>query len=118
MAGILPHVKAGKVKAFLVTSRQRFPGAPDIPTAAEAGLPGSELEFWIGMLAPARTPPALIARLNREIGEILQTPEMRKTLLAQGAEAAPGTPEEFAAFINSESAKMKNLIELTGMRVD
>ncbi len=118
MAGVLPHVKAGKMKAYVVTSRQRFPGAPDVPTAAESGLPGLELEFWIGMLAPARTPSALITRLNRDIGEILQSPEMRKTLFAQGAEAVPGTPAEFTAFINSESAKMKNLIELTGMRVD
>jgi tripartite-type tricarboxylate transporter receptor subunit TctC len=118
VAGILPHVKAGKVKALIVTSRQRFQGAPDVPTATEAGLPGSEYEFWIGMLAPARTPAALVARLNLEIGEILRTPEMQKTLLAQGAEAAPGTPEGFAAFIYSESAKMKKLIELTGMRVE
>jgi len=115
---VLPHVKAGKVKAYVVTGRQRFPGAPDIPTAAEAGLPGFELEFWIGMLAPARTPPALVARLNREIGEILQTPAMQTMLLAQGAQAAPGTPDQFAAFINSESAKMKKLIEVTGMRVN
>ena len=86
---------------------KRFPGAPDIPTAAEAGLPGFELAFWIGMLAPAHSPPALVAKLNRDIGEILRTPEMRSILLAQGAEAAPGTPDEFAAFINSESAKMK-----------
>jgi tripartite-type tricarboxylate transporter receptor subunit TctC len=115
---VLPHVKAGKVKAYAVTGRQRFPGAPDIPTAAEAGLPGFELEFWIGMLAPARTPPALVARLNREIVEILRSSEMRTTLLAQGAEAAPGTPDEFAAFISSESAKMKKLIEVTGMRAE
>jgi tripartite-type tricarboxylate transporter receptor subunit TctC len=115
---VLPHVKAGKLKAYVVTGRQRFAGAPDIPTAAEAGLPGFELEFWIGMLAPARTPPAIVAKLNRDIGEILRTPEMRTILLAQGAEAAPGTPDEFAAYINSEAAKMKKLIELTGMRAD
>lgn len=115
---LLPYVMAGKVKAYAVSGRQRFPGAPDIPTAAEAGFPGFELEFWIGMLAPARTPPILVARLNRDIGEILKTPAMRATLLAQGAEAAPGTSDEFAAFINSESAKMKKLIELTGMRAD
>jgi tripartite-type tricarboxylate transporter receptor subunit TctC len=115
---VLPHVKAGKVKAYVVTGRQRFPGAPDVPTAAEAGLPGFELEFWIGMLAPARTPPALVAKLNRDIGEILRTSAMRTMLLAQGAEAAPGTPDEFAAFIRSESAKMKKLIEVTGMRAE
>jgi tripartite-type tricarboxylate transporter receptor subunit TctC len=70
------------------------------------------------MLAPARTPPALVVRLNRDIGEILHTPAMQATLLAQGAQAAPGTPGEFAAFVKSESAKMKRLIELTGMRAD
>jgi len=118
LAGILPHVKAGKVKALVVTSRQRFPGAPDVPTAAEEGLPALELEFWIGVLAPARTPSALVARLNREIGQILQLPEMRATLFAQGAEAAPGTPKQFADFIGAESAKMKTLIETTGMRVE
>ena len=115
---VLPQVKAGKLKAFAVSGRERFPGAPDVPTAREAGFPGFEFEFWIGLLAPARTPPAVIAKLNHDIGEILRTPEMRATLLAQGAEAAPGTPEEFAAFITSESAKMKSLVELTGMRAD
>jgi tripartite-type tricarboxylate transporter receptor subunit TctC len=115
---LLPYVKAGKVKAYAVSGRQRFSGAPDILTAAEAGFPGFDLEFWIGMLAPVHTPPALVARLNRDIGEILHTPSMRTTLLAQGAVAAPGTPDEFAAFISSESSKMKKLVELTGMRVD
>jgi tripartite-type tricarboxylate transporter receptor subunit TctC len=118
LPSVLPYVKAGKLKAYVVTSRQRFPGAPDVPTAAESGLLGFELEFWIGMLAPARNPPALVARLNRDIGEVLQTPAMQSMLLAQGAHAAPGTPREFAAFINSESTKMKKLIELTGMRAD
>jgi tripartite-type tricarboxylate transporter receptor subunit TctC len=114
----LPYVKAGQVKAYVVSGKRRFPGAPDIPTAAEMGLRGFELEFWIGMLAPAHTSPALVARLNREIGEILQTPAMRTMLLTQGAEAAPGTPDEFAAFIRSESEKMKTLVERTGMRAD
>jgi tripartite-type tricarboxylate transporter receptor subunit TctC len=118
MAGILPHVKAGKVKALIVTSRQRFPGAPDVPTAAEEGLRDLELEFWIGALAPAGTPSALVARLNREIADILQSTDMRALLFAQGAEAAPGTPKEFGDFISSESAKMKKLIEATGMRVE
>lgn len=115
---VLAQVRAGRLKAFAVSGRKRFPGAPDIPTAAEAGFPGFELEFWIGMLAPAGTPPAIVARLNRDVGEILQSPEMQATLLAQGAEAAHGTPDEFAAFMGSESARMKRLIELTGMRVN
>lgn len=115
---MLPHVKAGRVKAYVVTGSQRFPGAPDVPTAAESGLPGFELEFWIGMLAPARTPADLVTKLNRDIAEVLRTPAMHATLLAQGARAAPGTPSELAAYITSESAKMKRLIELTGMRAD
>jgi tripartite-type tricarboxylate transporter receptor subunit TctC len=115
---MLPHVKAGRVRAYIVTGSQRLPGAPDVPTAAESGLPGFELEFWIGMLAPARTPPELVARLNRDIAEVLRMPAMHATLLTQGARAAPGTPGEFAAYIASESAKMKRLIELTGMRTD
>ena len=118
LSGILPHVQAGKLKPLLITSRQRFPGAPTVPTAAEQGLPDLQLEFWIGMLAPAGTPPALIARLNREVGEILQAPETRTTLFSQGAEAAAGTPKEFADYIASESAKMRQLIEATGMRVE
>jgi tripartite-type tricarboxylate transporter receptor subunit TctC len=115
---LLPHVKAGKLKAYVVTSKHRFPGAPDVPTVAEAGLPDLELEFWIGMLAPAATPSAVIAKLNRDIGEILETPAMHATLLAQGASAAAGTPNQFAAYISSESAKMKRVIELTGMHAE
>ena len=115
---VLPHVAAGKLKAYAVSGKERFPGAPDVPTAAETGFPGFEMEFWIGVLAPARTPSALVARLNRDIGLALREPALRTTLLAQGASAAPGTPEEFAAFIATESARMKRLVESTGMRVD
>lgn len=118
VASSLPHVKAGKVRAYVVTGTQRFPGAPDIPTASEAGVPGLELEFWIGMLAPARTPGALVATLNREIGEILRTTEMQDKLLAHGATAAPGTPGEFAAYMKIESERMRKLVDATGMRVN
>jgi tripartite-type tricarboxylate transporter receptor subunit TctC len=118
LPSMLPHVKAGRVKAYVVTGSRRFPGAPEVPTAAESGLPGFELEFWIGMLAPARTAPALVAKLNRDIADVLRTPAMQAALLAQGATAAPGTPSEFAAYITSESTKMKRLIEQTGMRAD
>ena len=117
-AGILPHVKAGKVKALLITSRRRFAGAPEVPTAAEEGLPSLELEFWIGMLAPAGTPQPLVARLNREVREILQSREIHAALLAQGAEAVPGTSQDFADYIAAESARMKKLVETTGMRVE
>lgn len=115
---LLPHVKAGKLKAYIVTGSKRFHGAPELPTAAEAGVPGFELEFWIGLLAPAGTPSEIVARINRDVGEIMRTPEMQAVLLAQGAHAAPGTPREFAEFISAESTRMKRLIETTGMRAE
>ena len=71
---VLPQVRGGKLKAFVVTSRERFPDAPDVPTAAEAGLPGLELEFWIGPEAPASTPQAILTKINQDVGEILRTP--------------------------------------------
>jgi tripartite-type tricarboxylate transporter receptor subunit TctC len=115
----LPHVKASKVKAYAITSTKRSSEAPNIPTMAEAGLPafGSD-HYWLGMFAPAHTPAAILGKVNRDLVEILRTPAMRNALLAQGAEPAPGTPEEFTPFIKSETAKLKKLIELTGMRAD
>ena len=118
LPSILPQVKGGKVRAYAVTGSQRFSGAPELPTVAEAGLPGFELAFWIGILAPAHTPSAVVAKINQDVGELLRTPQFRVLLLSQGAEPAPDTPEQFAAFIQGESEKMKRLIELTGMRAD
>ncbi len=111
-------VSAGKLKAYAVTTGKRFSGQPEIPTASEAGLPGFESLYWIGMLAPARTPGALVDKLNRDVVDILQTQALQAALLVQGAESAPSTPEEFAAFINSETAKLNREIELTGVRVN
>lgn len=117
-ANTLSFVNAGKLKAYAVSSKKRFTGTPDIPTADEAGLPGFESTYWLGMLAPAGTPAQLIGKLNRDFVEILQTAAMRAALVTQGAEAAPGTPEEFAAFIKSETVKLKEVIDRTGMRAD
>jgi tripartite-type tricarboxylate transporter receptor subunit TctC len=114
----LPHVKAGRLKAFVVTGSERFDGAPDVPTAAESGLPGFELEFWIGLLAPARTPSEVVARLNRAVGDVLRTREMGQTLLTHGARPAPGTPEQFVEYIARESAAMSRLVRATGMRAE
>src|SRR5262245_25204963 len=115
---ILPHVNAGQAKALAVTSARRMAGAPDIPTVAEAGLPGLESEQWVGMLVPAGTPDAIADEIGRRLVEMLQSSEMRDKLQAQGAEAAPGTPAEFADFMASETVRLKTLIETTGLRVD
>jgi tripartite-type tricarboxylate transporter receptor subunit TctC len=112
----LPHVKTGKVKAYASTGRTRFAGTPDIPTMAEAGLPGYYADYWVGMFGPAGLPAPLVAKINRDVVEILQTPAMQAALFAQGAEASPKTPAEFAEFVKSETARMKKVIEFAGVR--
>jgi tripartite-type tricarboxylate transporter receptor subunit TctC len=112
----LPQVKAGKARAYAVTSKSRFAGAPEVPTAHEAGLPGFEASGWFGMLAPARTPPSLVDRLNRDMVEILRTPATEAWLLSQGAVPSPGTPAAFAEFIRSETVKWKKVIEAAGVK--
>ena len=114
----LPHVKAGRVKAYAVTSSKRFAGAPEIPTMAEAGAGAFVTTYWFGLLAPARTPPALVNRLNHEVVALLQSPGMKSALLEQGTEPGAGTPEEFGAFIRSETARFKKVIEAAGLRAE
>jgi len=116
VAVALPHVKSGKVKAFVVTSRQRFAGAPDIPTVIDAGLPELEADYWIGMFAPARTAPSLVARINRDIVSLLESPAMRASLLEQGAGPVPGTPGEFSAFVRSETRKWGHVVRTAGIK--
>ena len=104
------QVKAGKLKALALLSAKRFSATPEIPTSVEQGFPGLESYVWFGLYAPARTPRALIAKINRDVVSILRLSETRDALLAQGAEAVPTTPEEFAAFQKSESAKWGKVI--------
>ncbi len=114
----LPQVKAGKARAYAITSKSRFAGAPEVPTAHEAGLAGFESTAWFGMLVPARTPANLVGKLNRDMVEILRTPAIQAWLLTQGAVPSPGTPEEFAAFIKSETAKWADVVKRAGVKVD
>jgi tripartite-type tricarboxylate transporter receptor subunit TctC len=118
LPNVLPHVRAGKLRAYAITTGKRFVAAPEVPTASEAGIPGFESEQWLGLLAPAKTPPVVIEKLNRDVAEILQTTQMQALIVAQGAVPSPGTPEEFAAFIASETLKLKKVIDLTGMRAE
>ena len=115
---VLPQIGAGQLKAFAVTSPRRFSGASDIPTAAEAGLPRLEAEQWIGLLAPAGTPTAIVEKLNRDIVDVLRPPAFQDMLRAQGGEAAPTTPAEFAAFMASETLRLKTLIEAGGLQIE
>ena len=112
------QLQAKKVKAFTVTSLQRFPGTPEIPSATEAGVPGLDALLWFGIMAPAKTPPAIVAKLNREIVESFNQPDTKEALLKMGAIAAAGTPEELREFIKAELAKWTPVIKAAGIKVE
>ncbi|HEV2976540.1 MAG TPA: tripartite tricarboxylate transporter substrate binding protein [Casimicrobiaceae bacterium] len=114
----LQQIKAGKLRAIAVTSAQRAPALPDIPTIAESGLPGFEATSWFGIVAPAGTPPTIIARINADVNQWLQSPEAKEKLLAQGAVAAGGSPEQFAAYIHTETEKWARVVKASGAKVD
>jgi tripartite-type tricarboxylate transporter receptor subunit TctC len=107
---LMPHVKSGKLRALGITSAKRSSVVPDVPTVAESGLPGYEAYGWFGLVAPARTPAAIVSQLNTEIVRILQTSEMKARLAELGAEPASYNPAEFLAFIRRENAKWDKLI--------
>jgi tripartite-type tricarboxylate transporter receptor subunit TctC len=114
----LPQIKAGKLKALAVTSRERAPALPNVPTIAESGFPGFEASSWFGLLAPAGTPQPVIATINGEVAKWLASPDAKEKLLAQGANAAGGTPEDFAKHIAAETAKWQKVVKESGAKVD
>jgi tripartite-type tricarboxylate transporter receptor subunit TctC len=116
MPAAMPHVKSGKLAPVAVTSARRSPALPDLPTIAQAGVPGYEASTWYGVLAPARTPPSVIARLHENIVKILAVPETRERLADQGFEPVGNSPEEFGAYIRSEIAKWSKVISDAGIR--
>jgi tripartite-type tricarboxylate transporter receptor subunit TctC len=118
MPPALPHVAAGKIKALAVTSSKRSPVTPDVPTIAETGLAGYEVINWYGVLGPAGLPKDIVGKLNREIHGILTLPDVKKQLASQGAEVLTSTPQEFGAFISSETRKWAKVVKLSGARVD
>ena len=114
----LPQIKAGRLRALGVTSAQRAPALPDVPTIAESGLPGYEASSWFGLLAPAGTPKDVVAKVNGEVARWLASPEAKEKLLSQGANAAGGTPEDFARHIAAETAKWQQVVKASGAKVD
>lgn len=105
-----PQVKAGRLRALAITSARRSSVAPELPTVAETGFPGYEVIGWFGWLAPARTPNAIVARLNAEIVKVLRAPEVRERLLSQSTEPVGNTPAEFASLMKSERDKWARVI--------
>jgi len=118
MPTVLPQVQAGRLRALAVTSSARSPAAPELPTIAEAALPGYSITNWIGLFAPSGTPRDVVGKLNGETVRIMQAPEIQKRLTLEGAKFTPGTPDEFTAFVKSEIAKWAKVVKEAGIRVD
>jgi tripartite-type tricarboxylate transporter receptor subunit TctC len=112
----LPHAKAGRIKTIAVTGAKRSAVAPQTPTISEAGVPGYEVVGWYGMAAPAKTPKAIIERLNATVNRVL--PELRERYESLGMDLGGGTPEEFGAFLRSERDKWARVVKLSGAKVD
>jgi tripartite-type tricarboxylate transporter receptor subunit TctC len=114
----MPHVRSGRLRALAVSGTQRLPALPEVPTVAEAGVPGYEFLGWTGIAAPAATPGPVIARLHAEIAKVLSTAEARDWFASLGAEPGLQTPEEFAAFIRAEYAKWGQVIRDAGIKLE
>lgn len=112
------HLKGGKLRAIAVTSKARSPQLPEVPTMEEAGLPGYVVDSWFGVFAPSATPKAIIDRLGAEIARASQAPEVREKLLGAGFAVVGGTPAEFDAFVKSEVARWKRVVEVSGAKAD
>ena len=118
MVATYPMVKGGKLKALAISSPRRFAAAPDIPTVAESGLPGFETGSFQGLVAPAGTPPEIVARLHQTITKVLATPEMQERLATAGAELRPGSPAEFGGFIRDEKARWAKVVKDSGEKFE
>ena len=112
----LPHVESGKLRALAVTSARRFASVPNLPTMAEAGVPGYEAVSWNGIAAPAGTPKDIVVRIQGEIARVLQLPDIKERFFKDGIEPVGSTPEQFAAHIRSERAKWEKVVERAGIK--
>jgi len=114
----LPQLQSGKLRALGVTTAKRSPAAPDIPTLAEAGLPGFDMTTWHGIVAPAGTPPAVIAKLNAEVVKALNTQEVRDKFKQNGIDPVSSTPEQFGNLIQSEITRWREVVKASGAKAD
>ncbi|MGH8617195.1 MAG: Bug family tripartite tricarboxylate transporter substrate binding protein [Burkholderiales bacterium] len=118
MASVLPHVKGGRIKALGVSSARRSPLASDLPTIAEAGLPGFEYATWYGMLVPARTSKAIVGRIHADTAKVLKVPQVHERLTAQGLEIYVTPPEAFETYLKAEIAKWDKVIRAAGIKAE
>jgi tripartite-type tricarboxylate transporter receptor subunit TctC len=113
-----PHIKAGRLRALAVTTPTRWAGTPELPTMQEAGVPGFSITQWYGLITSAKTPRLLITKLNKEIARIVQLPDVKEKMAADGANAVGNTPEEFNAHIRAEVAKYGKLVKEVGLKAE
>ncbi len=118
LATVKPHLDSGRLKALGVTSPQRSPVAPELPTIAESGVPGYEFSIWIALVMPAATPPEIVSRINSELKAVLNDPKVRGPLLAAKTEPAPTTPQEMRSIIQTEIAQYASIIKAAGIKLD
>ena len=114
----LPHIKAGKLRAIAVTSAQRSAQLPELPTIAEAGLPGYDASVWFGVFVPAGTPRPVIERLHAEILKALQTPDLKSRMVSMGTEVSGMGPDDFGAYVRKEIPKWANLVKAAGVKIN
>ena len=115
---VMAQVKAGQLRALAVSSPHRVQAVPELPTVAESGYPGFEADQWYGVVAPANTPPDIIAKLNQQINKSLSSPDIATRLASEGAEATPNPPQVFAELINTEIKRWRTVIEKGGVKVE
>ena len=115
---VIAHIRAGRLRALAVASDKRFPLLPDVPTVAEAGLPGYEASVWWGLVAPAKTPPEIVRQLNAETNTSLANPAIANKLAELGVVVTPGTSDQFAAFIKSQTELWSGVIKAAGIQPD
>jgi tripartite-type tricarboxylate transporter receptor subunit TctC len=115
---LLPHIQAGKLRPLAVTSTNRWPELPEVPTMRESGFAGYPSEIWFGLLAPAATPAAIVAKLNAAINQCLRSPELRETFAKLGLELKIGTPGDFAAAIADDAREWEGIVKETGIKLD
>jgi tripartite-type tricarboxylate transporter receptor subunit TctC len=115
---LLPHIQSGALRAVAITSAQRIPALPEVPTMGQAGMADFEVSAWFGVYAPAKTPAEIVARLNRETVAILATPEVRENLIAQGVDPVTGSPEDLIRLMRSEIKRWAKVVEISGAKAD
>jgi tripartite-type tricarboxylate transporter receptor subunit TctC len=118
LPGVFPHIKSGKMRALGVTTIKRSPAVPEIPTIAEQGVPGYDVQQWFGILAPAKTDPKRVAWLHDELAAVLQMRDVAQAFNSAGADPVTDTPREFDAYLRSEIARWTKVVKAAGVKAE